>query len=339
MKDNPETIFANAEAAFMVAYSVIMLTTDLHRSKKSTQTPETFASMLRGLNDGQNFPADFTLGIYQNIAKNPITVQDVDLMNERATGALDEQKKAELFRTETSIAVKRSVAMLQNVSGARFVVSENHQLVKPMFQRCWAPMLAAFSLLLERCHEPLITDLCLGGFKASIRVACIFELDNERNTFLNALLSFTLLQGHRAMQLKHVRAIKVLLELAGDEKKKWVFCFCFLTFVFEDDDGNLLRDGWMQVLKCVSLLDQLRLQKLESSHQAGKEVPSKGEGADGHGGVQADNWAVITSEIASDQIDQLFPKSAQLDSSAIVHFVKCLVAISHMEIQQTPPAM
>lgn len=136
----------------MVAYSVIMLTTDLHRSKKSTQTPETFASMLRGLNDGNNFPADFTLGIYQNIAKNPITVQDVDLMNERATGTLDDQKKAELFRTETSIAVQRSVAMLQNVSGARFVVSENHQLVKPMFLRCWAPMLAAFSLLLERCQ-------------------------------------------------------------------------------------------------------------------------------------------------------------------------------------------
>ncbi len=322
VRDNPQTVFANAEAAFMVAYSVIMLTTDLHRSKKSTQTPETFASMLRGLNDGANFPAEFTLGIYQNIAKNPITVQDVDLMNERATGTLGDREKAELFRTETSIAVKRSVAMLQMASSApgRFVVGENHQLVRPMFLRCWAPMLAAFSLLLERCQEPVITSLCLEGFRSSIRVSAIFELENERNTFLNALLSFTLLQSRRLMQSKHVAAIKVLLELA-------------------EHDGNLLREGWMQVLKCISQLDKLRSMKLE---QHGKEVNTTGNPSNSAPAEQTaedDNWDRIAAEIPSDQIDQIFPRSASLDAQAIVHFIKCLVAVSQSEIQQTPPSM
>lgn len=105
--------------------------------------------------------------------------------------------------------------------------------VRPMFQRCWAPMLAAFSLLLERCQEPVITGLCLEGFRSSIRVAAIFEMENEKNTFLNALSSFTLLQSRRQMQSKHVAAVRVLIELAERE-------------------GNLLRDGWMQVRACGS---------------------------------------------------------------------------------------
>ncbi len=107
----------------------------------------------------------------------------------------------------------------------------------------------------------------------------------------------------------------------------------------------------MQVLKCVSMLDQMRLQRLESSHQGGKDGTGSGSGgnsggggsgggnSDGHGSVQSENWALISNEVSSDDIDHIFPKSAQLDSGAIVHFVKCLVAISHMEIQQAPPAM
>lgn len=206
--------------------------------------------------------------------------------------------------------------------------------------------------------------MCLEGFRSSIRVACIFELDNERNTFLNALISFTLLQGHRVMQSKHVRAIKVLLDLAGekrrDVKKRKTNHFPFCS----DQDGNLLREGWMQVLKCVSLLDQLRMTRMEAAHTQGKEAgPNQGgrnaagmktkkrrkkklierEGLtyffspaneDSQAAIQSENWALISAEVSSDQIDQMFPRSAQLDSGAIVHFVKCLVAISHMEIQQ-----
>lgn len=56
-----------------------------------------------------------------------------------------------------------------------------------------------------------------------------------RETLLNALVRFTLLDSSRQMQDKHVRCVKVLLSLA-------------LT------DGNLLRESWGLVLRCISQL-------------------------------------------------------------------------------------
>jgi brefeldin A-inhibited guanine nucleotide-exchange protein len=309
--DNPKTIFANADAAFMVAYSVIMLTTDLHRSKKRTQTPETFASMLRGLNDGANFPAEFTLEIYNAIDKNAITVQDQELMQDRANGQLDERDRAELFKNETSMAVQRSVAMLQSPSmvgtASRFVVGENHELVRPMFDRCWAPMLAAFSLPMENSQDPKITMLCLEGFRSCIIVAAIFEMDNQRKTFLNSLLAFTQLEKKRLLQNKNVAAIKILVELA-------------------EQDGNLLREGWMEVLLCIS--------KLENSFVASKDTPHRQENEPES--LEEGNWGRIVAQIPLDRIDQIFPRSASLDAKSIVHFVQNLVAVSNNEIKQRP---
>lgn len=56
-----------------------------------------------------------------------------------------------------------------------------------------------------------------------------------RETLLNALVRFTLLDASRHMEDKNVRCVKVLLSLA-------------LT------DGNLLRESWGLVLRCISQL-------------------------------------------------------------------------------------
>ncbi|CAN0470912.1 unnamed protein product, partial [Discosporangium mesarthrocarpum] len=61
-----------------------------------------------------------------------------------------------------------------------------------------------------------------------------------RETLINALARFTLLDTAREMQPKNVRCIRALLELALS-------------------DGNLLAEGWGRVLKCTSQLDRLGL--------------------------------------------------------------------------------
>lgn len=58
-----------------------------------------------------------------------------------------------------------------------------------------------------------------------------------RETLINALVRFTLLESSRHMKDKNVRCVKVLLCLA-------------LT------DGNLLRESWGLVLRCISQLSR-----------------------------------------------------------------------------------
>lgn len=99
--NNPRyEIFENADTAYVLAYSIIMLTTDLHspQVKKKMSLgmrtsggmgiatglfPNTCAPVLadefirnnRGINDGKDLPREFLLGIYNDIRDREIRVQ------------------------------------------------------------------------------------------------------------------------------------------------------------------------------------------------------------------------------------------------------------------------
>jgi len=55
--NNGNGVFASADAAYVLAYSVIMLTTDLHSvNVRKKMTKEDFVRMTRGINDNRDLP-------------------------------------------------------------------------------------------------------------------------------------------------------------------------------------------------------------------------------------------------------------------------------------------
>lgn len=74
---NPNA-FANADTAYVLAYSVIMLNTDLHSSKlkgRARMSPDEFVKNNRGINDSADLPDDYLLGIYEEIRNNEIVLE------------------------------------------------------------------------------------------------------------------------------------------------------------------------------------------------------------------------------------------------------------------------
>jgi brefeldin A-inhibited guanine nucleotide-exchange protein len=70
-------IFPTADAAFILAFSVIMLNTDLHNPAIKEDRRMTKAGFVRnnsGICDGQDLPAEFLNGIFENIKKNTISL-------------------------------------------------------------------------------------------------------------------------------------------------------------------------------------------------------------------------------------------------------------------------
>ena len=53
-----------------------------------------------------------------------------------------------------------------------------------IFQLCWTPFLAAFSVGLQDCDDSEIANLCLDGIRCAIRIACIFHMELERDAFV-----------------------------------------------------------------------------------------------------------------------------------------------------------
>ncbi|GLD98039.1 hypothetical protein PINS_up006736 [Pythium insidiosum] len=73
------TIYASADTAFILSFSIIMLQTDLHNPNVAEEKKMDKASFLRnnrGINNNEDLPEDYMGGIYDRIKQNPISLKE-----------------------------------------------------------------------------------------------------------------------------------------------------------------------------------------------------------------------------------------------------------------------
>ncbi|CAE7909014.1 ARFGEF2, partial [Symbiodinium sp. KB8] len=150
--DNPER-FANADCAFVLSFSLIMLQTDLHNPGiKNKMTKDEFVKNNRGINDHQDLPREYLEGLYDGVLHSPISLQeDQEARNrQESQAARDSNQKYELFVKETeSMVQKTKAAMQMRRKSSAYVVAQSVEHVKPLFEvACW-PYLATLAVLLE----------------------------------------------------------------------------------------------------------------------------------------------------------------------------------------------
>lgn len=366
---NPEA-FANADTAYVLAYSVIMLNTDQHSAKIKSRrmTKEDFIKNNRGINDNADLPDEYLGGIYDEIANNEIvlnTERDAvaalgvtpqpnsglaanigqalatvgrDLQREAYVQASQEMstKTEQLFRN--LLRAQRRSASRTDMS--RFIPATSFKHVGPMFEVTWMSFLMAFAGQIQDTHNLETTKLCLEGFKYAIRICCLFELDTPRLAFVSALAKFTNLGNLSEMTAKNFEALKALLELAQTE-------------------GNLLKSSWKDILTCISQLDRFQLISagvdegaVPDMSKAGILQPTRPDPGARSRSMQTTRRArsrapdgnthyhpAIAQESRSTDIvkavDRIFTSTANLSGDAIVHFVRALSEVSWQEIQSS----
>lgn len=70
------TLFSSADTAYVLAYSIIMLTTDLHSPQvKSKMTKEQYIRLNRGISDSKDLPEEYLSQIYDEIAGHEIKMK------------------------------------------------------------------------------------------------------------------------------------------------------------------------------------------------------------------------------------------------------------------------
>ncbi|KAG0709598.1 hypothetical protein DFH29DRAFT_884876 [Suillus ampliporus] len=327
---NAETPFKNADAAYILAYSIIMLNTDAHSPQiKNRMTRAGFIKNNRGINDGESLPEEFLNTIFDDIQGNEIRMKDeVDatinlsstgpgLANVLANVGRDLQKEAYVMqsngmanKTEALFKTLMRSQRRGSRTGDQYFSASHFVHVKPMFEVAWIPFLAGLSGPLQNTDDLEIVDLCLDGFKNAIRIVCFFDLELERNAFVTTLGKFTFLNNLGEMKTKNMDAIKTLLDIAVNE-------------------GNNLKGSWREVLSCVSQLEHMQL------ISGGVEVPD--------GGKKGRSKKLPAEELANESrsthitvaADMVFSLSHYLSGTAIVDFVRALCDVSWEEIQSS----
>ncbi|KAL1836843.1 hypothetical protein VTJ49DRAFT_4593 [Mycothermus thermophilus] len=364
MTGNPNA-FANADTPYVLAYSVIMLNTDLHSSKVvKRMSKEDFIKNNRGINDNADLPDEYLISIYEDIQKNEIVLKSEreaaaanglipapsglaaglgqafsnvgrDLQREayvqqsEEISLRSEQLFRDLYRSQRRHAAK---------GVAKFISATQFKHVGPMFDATWMSFFSTLSSLVQNTHNFEVNKLCLEGMKLATKIACLFDLATPREAFISVLKNTANLNNPREMQAKNVEALKVLLDLAQTE-------------------GNHLKQSWKDVLLCISQLDRLQLISGGVDESAVPDVsrarfvppPQRPDTADSrkstsskrhrpraHSGPQGVSLE-IALESRSDEViksvDRIFTNTANLSRDAIIHFARALTEVSWDEIK------
>ncbi|KAI0353492.1 Sec7-domain-containing protein [Trametes cingulata] len=327
---NSNTPFANADTAYVLAYSTILLNTDAHNPQvKNRMTKQGFIANNRGINDGQDLPEELLSAIYDEIVSNEIRMKDEvetapavaapapGIAGVLANVGRDFQKETYIMQSNNMAnkteALFRTLMRSQRrgaKSSEQFFSASHFVHVRPMFEVAWISFLAGLSGPLQDTDDLEVVELCLEGFKAAIHIACFFDLELERNAFVSTLGKFTFLNNLGEMKTKNMEAIKALLDVAVTE-------------------GNHLKGSWREVLSCVSQLEHMQL------ISSGVDVPDAGR----KGRVRKPPTEELANESRSTHItvaaDMVFSLSHYLSGTAIVDFVRALCDVSWEEIQSS----
>uniref|UniRef100_A0A7N8XWD2 ADP-ribosylation factor guanine nucleotide-exchange factor 1 (brefeldin A-inhibited) n=1 Tax=Mastacembelus armatus TaxID=205130 RepID=A0A7N8XWD2_9TELE len=344
-----QTLFASADTAYVLAYSIIMLTTDLHSPQvKNKMTKEQYIKMNRGINDSKDLPEEYLSAIYNEIAGKKIAMKETKELTMKSSkqSVASEKQRRLLYNVEMEQMAKTAKALMEAVSHvqAPFTSATHLEHVRPMFKLAWTPFLAAFSVGLQDCDDTEVASLCLEGIRCAIRIACIFSIQLERDAYVQALARFTLLtasSGIAEMKQKNIDTIKTLITVAHT-------------------DGNYLGNSWHEIMKCIS---QLELAQLIGTGVKARYISGTVRGKEGFififmfessvvcfvvgGTVDRKQIASIQESIGETSsqsvvvaVDRIFTGSTRLDGNAIVDFVRWLCAVSMDELASpTHPRM
>ncbi|KAH0816150.1 hypothetical protein GEV33_006641 [Tenebrio molitor] len=307
---NPNNgLFASADTAYVLGFSIIMLTTDLHSPQvKNKMTKEEYIKINRGNTDSKDVPEEYLSQIYDEIAGHEIKMKNT--VNKPGKQQINSEKRRKiLFNMEMEAISTAAKNLMESVSHvqAPFTTAKHLDHVRPMFKTAWTSFLAAFSVGLQDCDDPEVVTLCLNGIECAIRVACIFHMTLERDAFVQALARFTHLTTNSStteMKAKNIDTIKTLIKVAHT-------------------DGNYLGTSWLDILKCIS---QLELAQLKGTGGL-PEFPSAHKPPDATSKDHQSNSHSV--EVA---VDHIFTGSTRLDGDAIVDFVKALCQVSLEEL-------
>ncbi|KAI8617834.1 hypothetical protein BC830DRAFT_1239777 [Chytriomyces sp. MP71] len=332
--------FSSADTAYVLAYSVIMLNTDQHSAQvKKRMTTADFLKNNRGIDGDQDLPVDFMEAIYDEIKSNEIVLKDEQPVTKGADDLpanvrfakasenralkTEERLKASNQRRANSTNPSSSGSSQEDEiffnhpgNSGVFYTASHYEHLKSMFEVVWMGIFTALSAYLQEAEDTDSIALVLEGFRHSITLACMFDMELERKAFMSTLCKFAQIGGRVGeVKPKNLESVKVLLEVTKAL-------------------GARLGDGWMDVVLVISNLE--KLQSPDGSERSSLE--KRRESVAGNKKYTEEAVALATSQSMALLVDKIFTSSVRLSGPAIVGFVRALCSVSWDEITSSESA-
>ncbi|KAJ1978064.1 guanine nucleotide exchange protein for ADP-robosylation factor [Dimargaris xerosporica] len=281
VEGNPET-FANADTAYVLAYSVIMLNTDAHSPQvKHRMTKQDFVKNNRGIDENADLPEEYLGAIYDEIQNDEIILKDehdpLNAINAHAglpAGGGRDGTAYDPNTASTGLGLALDVLRRRNsryeyfANLSREMANKSEALIKEMLRKQSSVDMAKESdLFYHASHVEHVRPMFeivwmailagISGPAQQLDDPVIIHLCLE--SFKHAIHIATTfdMELERDAFVSTLAKFTVLADLM-EMKPKNIEAIKTLLDVAAVD-GNHLRQSWLDVLTCASQLERLQL--------------------------------------------------------------------------------
>jgi brefeldin A-inhibited guanine nucleotide-exchange protein len=314
--DNPG-IYESADTAYYLAFTIIMLNTDLHSPYvKNRMSLDGFTKQLRSLGDCKNLDQAYINDIYNTILNKPLTLVEHEEARDRMEN--NPKKKQDMYRREAERMFQEGIVNIKKDKNKQYLKICEIEHVTSLIGAIWIVLLPMYSLVLEDVEDPNLNMLCIEGLSNCVKLCGILNLDLEKEAIVRGYCKLTnLLQG-KEIRDKHIHIIRNILQLANT-------------------DARFLKGCWKNVLELISKIDFYHMVISSSKTELEaffNEIRStkRSQNADKEVIIEKYNMERIAKEISTDEYEIIFNKTVLLDQESIVDFVKSLCEISREEL-------
>lgn len=229
--------FGKEDAAFTLAYAVIMLNVDQHNQNAKKQnipmTLDQFRNNLRGVNDGGDFDQDMLEEIY-----NAIRLDEI-VMPAEQTGLVKENYMWKML-------LKRGATK----EGQYILANNNTSFDRDLYAICWGPTIASLAYVFDKSTDDAIIQRTMSGFKKCAVIAARYGMSEMFDNLVVSLCKFTTLTSS-------TEAAEHVTVAFGANKKAQLAAKTVFRLV--TSHGDILRDGWKNILDLLLQLFRCRL--------------------------------------------------------------------------------
>ncbi|KDQ60619.1 hypothetical protein JAAARDRAFT_172637 [Jaapia argillacea MUCL 33604] len=343
------------DAVYVLAYSVIMLNTDLHNPQiRKRMSLEDYQRNLRGVNDRSDFSVEFLRNIYESIRKQEI------IMPEEHTGQLGFE-----YAWKELLARSRQ--------SGEFFICNTAAFDLEMFKSSWKPIIAAIAYAFISFDDDYFIERAIAGFRQCATLAGHFHLPDvfdyvvvslSQATSLLAEVLPTPIPNYPVVEVEGQSVTVSSLSVKFGTNFKGQLAAVVL-FNIVNGNGNALREGWTQIFEMflnlfLNSLLPTRMLQMEDFLGGVSMIPLRGTQppratARSEGGLlstlssylmtpyssnseaeipdatDADVESTLCTMdcITSCRLDELYAQIMQLDLEPLVAVVRALEALAH----------
>ncbi|CAL8465729.1 g5265 [Coccomyxa elongata] len=251
-------LFRNADAVYILGYSVILLNTDQHNvGVKKKMTCEEFIRNNRGINGGEDLPHTFLRELYASISQNEIRISADQQQAAAAAAPGDAPIVSAVLWTDLAQQACRPRGNFASSDGTLIAVD------RQMFALLWGPTVAAVSVILDHAEDRVVIRQALDGLLLCARIASCLRIDEVLDSLLASLTKYTALLNPLSPKASVLFGLYDKARMATEA-----------VFELANRYGDGLRSGWRSVMDVVVRLHKLGLLPASVAALEGEDAES-----------------------------------------------------------------